>query len=260
MLKHPRIREVKFPRLRHGVSGGAAMPVEVLNQWEEITGKPIYEGYGLTETTVSLCINRPEMKKIGSIGRPYPGVHIKIVDDNDVELPTGEVGELIVKSPNVMLGYLNKPEETAEAMRNGWFHTGDLGYVDEDGYLFIVDRKKDMIIKGGFNIYPREIEEVIYALPEVAEAAVIGIYDEAKGELVRACIAFKPGKSLSEDEVRNHLANNLAKYKLPNDYVFLDELPKGPTGKLLKRELRGRWEQWNKDRLRPQKAEAAASS
>ncbi len=259
MLKHPMIHDVQFPQLRHGVSGGAAMPVEVLSQWEEVTGTPIYEGYGLTETTVSVSINRPEKRKVGSIGRPYPGVEVKLVDEDGNEVPQGEVGEIAVKAPNVMLGYLNKPKATAEAIRDGWFHTGDLGHADEDGFLFIVDRKKDMIIKGGFNIYPREIEEVIYALPEVAEAAVIGIFDEAKGELVRACIAFKPDQSVAEEDVRAHIGEHLARYKHPNDYVFLDELPKGPTGKILKRELRDRWAQWNKDRVEERKAEAPVS-
>ena len=159
-----------------------------------------------------------------------------------------------------MRGYLNKPEATAEAMRNGYFHTGDLGYRDEEGFHYIVDRKKDMIIKGGFNIYPREIEEVIYQLPQVAEAAVIGTFDEAKGEQIVACVAFKPEQSLSEEEVHAHLETNLAKYKLPQEYVITAELPKGPTGKILKRELRDQWHQWNADRVKQDDASTPAAS
>jgi long-chain acyl-CoA synthetase len=250
LLKHPRLAELKSARLRYCISGGAAMPIEVLTKFEKVTGVPIYEGFGLTETTVSVSINRPENRKVGSIGLPFAGVEMKIFDDNDNELPCGEVGEVVVRAPNVMLGYLNKPEETAEALRGGWFHTGDLGYRDEDGFFYIVDRKKDMIIKGGFNIYPREIEEVLFQLPQVAEAAVLGAFDEAKGEHIVAVIAFKPGQQLAQAEIMAHLEKNLAKYKWPQEIVFRPELPKGPTGKILKRELRKQWDQWNRDRVR----------
>ncbi len=251
LLKHPDVAKIKGSRLRYCVSGGAAMPLEVMSQFEKTTDVPIYEGFGLTETTVSVSINTPTVRKIGSIGRPFAAVQMTVVDDTDNEVPVGEVGEIVVKAPNVMLGYLNKPEETAEALRGGWFHTGDMGYRDEEGFFFIVDRKKDMIIKGGFNIYPREIEEVIYQLPQVAEAAVIGIFDEVKGENIRACIALKPNQTLTAESVAAHLEQSLAKYKLPQEYVFLSELPKGPTGKILKRDLRQQNEQWNRDRMRP---------
>lgn len=260
LLKHPKIAELKFPKLRYCISGGAAMPVEVLAQFEKLAGVPIYEGFGLTETTVSVCINRPESRKIGSIGLPFEGVEMKIFDDNDKEVADGEVGEVVIRAPNVMLGYLNKPEETAEALKNGWFHTGDLGYRDEDGFFYIVDRKKDMIIKGGFNVYPREIEEVLFALPQVAEAAVIGAWDEAKGEHIVAVISFKPGQQLSEADILDHLQKNLAKYKWPQEVVFRPELPKGPTGKILKRELRNQWTQWNRDRTKSDPHAVAASS
>ena len=249
ILKHPKIQELKFPKLRHCVVGGAPMPLEVITEFEKITGVTVYEGFGLTETTVSVCINRPDRRKIGSIGIPYDEVDMKVVDDDDNELPPGKMGEIIVRAPNVMLGYLNKPEATAEAMRNGYFHTGDIGHRDEEGFFYIVDRKKDMIIKGGFNIYPREIEEIIYQLRQVAEAAVIGTFDEAKGEQIVACIAFKPDQSLTEEEVHAHLEKNLAKYKLPQEYVITSELPKGPTGKILKRELRAQWHQWSAERV-----------
>lgn len=249
ILKHPKIKELKFPQLRVCFTGGAAMPVEVLQQFEKITGATVYEGFGMTETTVSVTLNRKDRRKIGSIGLPFHGVSMKIVDDDGREVRHGEVGEIIVKAANVMLGYLNKPEATAETLKNGWLYTGDLGYRDDDGFFYIVDRKKDMIIKGGYNIYPREIEEVLYQLPAVAEAAVLGVFDQAKGEHVRACVALKPNQQLTEDQVREHLEANLAKYKLPQEYVFLPELPKGPTGKILKRELAQKGERWNKDRV-----------
>ncbi len=250
ILKHPEVGKLKFPNLRMSISGGAAMPVDVMRQFEEAFGVTICEGYGLTETTVSCCCNRPNRpRKAGSIGQPLRGVEMKVVDDNGVEVANGEIGEIIIKAPNVMMGYHKKPDATAEAIKDGWFHSGDLGYRDDENYFFIVDRKKDMIIKGGYNIYPREIEEVIYQLPQVAEAAVVGVFDEAKGETVRAIIALKPGQILSEEMVMSHLDKNLAKYKLPQDVLFMDELPKGPTGKILKREIVKNWAQWNKDRV-----------
>ncbi|MBI3737143.1 long-chain fatty acid--CoA ligase [Candidatus Sumerlaeota bacterium] len=249
ILKHPEAGKIKFPHLRMCVSGGAAMPVDVMRQFEEAFGVPICEGYGLTETTVSVCCNRTDRpRKPGSIGQPYDEVQMKVVDDQGNEVPNGQIGEIAVKAPNVMSGYHNKPEATAEAIKEGWLHTGDLGYRDDENYFFIVDRKKDMIIKGGYNIYPREIEEVIYQLPQVAEAAVVGVYDEAKGETVRAVVALKPGQILTEEALAAYLDSNLAKYKLPQDYLFMDELPKGPTGKILKREIIKNWAQWNKDR------------
>ena len=230
--------DVRFPNLRYAVSGGSAMPVEVLHSFEDKFQVPIYEGYGLTETTVSVCCNREGAKKVGSVGKPFPAVQLKIVDDQGNEVAPKALGEIIVKGPNIMQGYLNRPEATAESIQSGWLHTGDIGYVDEEGFVFIVDRKKDMIIKGGYNIYPREIEEVLYQMPQVAEAAVVGIHDEAKGEQVRAVISVRPGTELDEVTVQEYLSQNLAKYKLPAEYKFVQELPKGPTGKILKRELR----------------------
>ncbi len=238
LMKHPDIATLRFPKLRYCISGGAAMPVEVMRSFEHKFQVPIYEGYGLTETTVSVCCNRPSAKREGSVGKPYPAVELEIIDEQGCEVPVGQRGEIVVRGPNLMVGYLNRPEATAEAIVDGWFHTGDIGYVDEDGFVFIVDRKKDMIIKSGYNIYPREIEEVLYQMPQVAEAAVVGVQDEAKGEQVRAVISVRPGEDLSQAQVEDHLRENLAKYKLPSEYVFVAELPKGPTGKILKRELR----------------------
>jgi long-chain acyl-CoA synthetase len=231
-------RDVRFPSLRRCISGGAGMPLDVMHAFESKFGVPIYEGYGLTETTVSVCCNAPDAKRDGSVGKAYPGVQILILDDDRREVPRGERGEVVLKGPNIMRGYLNRPEATSEALSDGWLYTGDIGYLDDDGYLFIVDRKKDLIIKGGYNIYPREIEEVLYQLPGVAEAAVVGVQDDAKGEQVRAVISVKPGADLDQGAIERHLSQNLAKYKLPSEYVFMTELPKGPTGKILKRELR----------------------
>jgi long-chain acyl-CoA synthetase len=249
ILKHLSVHPTKFPKLRVCLTGGAAMPVDVLHQFEKATGCTVYEGYGLTETTVSVCCNRPGDRRIGSIGKPFKKVQMKIIDEQGKEVADGETGEVLIKAPNVMMGYLNKPEATAEAIQDGWFHSGDIGKRDEDGFFYIVDRIKDMIIKGGYNIYPREIEEVIFQLPEIAEAAVVGVFDEAKGEQIRAVVAFKPGKTLAIEVIQKQVAANLAKYKWPLDYIVLDELPKGPTGKILKREIRKNWEQWNRDRV-----------
>jgi long-chain acyl-CoA synthetase len=251
ILKHAELENFSFPRLRYCVSGGAAMPVDVMRQFEEKFDVMITEGFGLTETTVSVTMNRQDARKPGSIGLPFDGVQMKVVDENGAEVPDGEIGEIVIKAPNVMKGYLNKPEATAEAIKDGWFYSGDLGYRDDEGFFYVVDRKKDMIIKGGYNIYPREIEEVLYQLPQVAEAAVVGIFDEAKGEAVRAVVSFKPGQSLSEEAIRSHVEANLAKYKWPQDYMIVPELPKGPTGKILKREIKKNWDQWNRDRVRP---------
>jgi long-chain acyl-CoA synthetase len=237
LLKHS-APDTKFPHLRFCISGGSAMPVEVLHSFEDKFQVPIFEGYGMTETTVSVCCNRPDAKKVGSVGKPFSQVQLKILDDAGNEVPAKALGEICVRGPNIMQRYLNRPEATAETIVDGWLHTGDIGYVDEEGFVFIVDRKKDMIIKGGYNIYPREIEEVLYQMPQIAEAAVVGIKDEAKGEQVRAVISVRPGAELDEDAIEKYLSQNLAKYKLPAEYVFVNELPKGPTGKILKRELR----------------------
>jgi long-chain acyl-CoA synthetase len=252
ILKQAEVQDLTFPKLRTCISGGAAMPVDVMRQFEEKFDVPIIEGFGLTETTVSVTMNRPDNRKPGSIGLPFEGVEIRVVDEQGADVPNGEIGEIIIKAPNVMKGYLNKPEATAEAIKDGWFYSGDLGYRDDEGFFYIVDRKKDMIIKGGYNIYPREIEEVLFQLPQVAEAAVVGIFDQAKGEAVRAVVSLKPGQTLEEEAIRSHIEANLAKYKWPQDYMIIPELPKGPTGKILKREIKKNWDQWNKDRVKPE--------
>jgi long-chain acyl-CoA synthetase len=177
-------------------------------------------------------------RKPGSVGLALPGVQIKIFDDHDRELGPNEIGEIVVRGKNVMLGYYNRPDETAEAMRAGWFHTGDIGKIDEDGYIYILDRKKDMIIVGGINLYPREVEELLYRHPKVAEAAVIGVPDPLRGEAPKALIVLRPGQQATGSEILNYLRPHLANFKLPRSVEFCESLPKSMTGKILKRELR----------------------
>ncbi len=238
MLNHPERERFDASSLRSCMSGGAAMPVEVMRGFEQAFGCEIYEGYGLSETSPVACSNRPgEQRKPGSIGLPIEGVEMMVVDGEDRELPPGEVGEIVIRGHNVMKGYWERPDATAEAIRDGWFHSGDLARRDDDGCFFIVDRKKDLIIRSGYNVYPREVEEVLYEHPAVLEAAVVGIPDEALGEEVAAAVVARPGHELSAEQVSEHVRAQLAAYKYPRLVWFVDELPKGPTGKILKREL-----------------------
>jgi long-chain acyl-CoA synthetase len=214
------------------------MPVEVLRGFEEAFDCKVLEGYGLSETSPIASFNHPDReRKPGSVGTPVDGVEMKVVDEDDNDVPQGKVGEIVIRGHNVMKGYWRKPEATAEAMRDGWFHTGDMAKIDEDGYFFIVDRKKDMIIRGGYNVYPREIEEVLYEHPAVREAAVVGVPDERMGEEVGAAVALKEGADASAEEIRDYVKGQVAAYKYPRRVWFVDELPKGPTGKILKREI-----------------------
>ncbi|MGH3176678.1 MAG: long-chain-fatty-acid--CoA ligase [Streptosporangiaceae bacterium] len=224
--------------LRMCISGGAALPVEVLRGFEEAFGVPVLEGYGLSETSPVASFNLPgRERKPGSIGTPIRDVQMRIVDGEDHEVPQEEVGEIVIRGPNVMKGYWHRPEATAEAVRDGWFHTGDLARVDSDGYFYIVDRKKDMIIRGGYNVYPREIEEVLYEHPAVAEAAVIGVPHPALGEEVGAAVALKPGAVITAAELRDYVKGQVAAYKYPRRVWIMDALPKGPTGKIVKRDI-----------------------
>ena len=229
--------------LRVGVSGGAAIPGEVIRAFEEkFPGCVVLEGYGLSESTSTTTFNvNAEQRKVLSIGKPVWGVQVEVVDDDGKPLPPGEehVGEIVIRGHNIMKGYYNKPEETAEAFKGGWFHTGDLAYRDDDGYLFIVDRKKDLVIRGGYNVYPREIEEVLFGHEAIAEAAVIGKPDDKLGEEVVAIVALKQGADVTQDDVIAYCKERLAAYKYPREVRIVDELPKGPTGKILKKELRG---------------------
>jgi long-chain acyl-CoA synthetase len=239
MLHSDRKDEVDVSCLRLCVSGGSAMPGEVLRAFEDQFGCQVLEGYGLSETSPVASFNHPDReRKVGSIGTPIEGVEMRVVDENRQEVPQGEVGEIAIRGHNVMKGYWNRPDATAEAIDGeGWFYTGDMAYVDEEGYFFIVDRKKDLIIRGGYNVYPREVEEVLYEHPAVAECAVVGVPDEKMGEEIGAAVVVKPGEDASEDDLREYVKEQLAGYKYPRRVWFEDELPKGPTGKILKREI-----------------------
>jgi long-chain acyl-CoA synthetase len=239
LLHHPDGDQYDVSSLRYALTGGAAMPVEVMNAFEERFPVKILEGYGLSETSPVASFNMLDKpRKVGSIGYPVWGVEMAILDENDQPVPDGERGEICIRGHNIMTGYWKKPEATAETMKNGWFHSGDIGVRDENGAYAIVDRVKDMIIRGGYNVYPREIEEVLYAHPAITEAAVIGIPHEEYGEEVKAVVVLGAGHTLTEAEVIAYTREHLAAYKYPRSVAFLDTLPKGPTGKILKRELR----------------------
>lgn len=238
LIHQPDRADYDTSSLRLCISGGAALPVEVLRGFEEAFGVPVLEGYGLSETSPVASFNLPgRERKPGSIGTPIRDVQMGVVDGEDHEVPQGEVGEIVIRGPNVMKGYWQRPEATAEALAGGWFHTGDLARVDEEGYFFIVDRKKDLIIRGGYNIYPREIEEVLYEHPAVAEAAVIGLPHPALGEEVGAAVALKPGAVATPEELRDYVKGQVAAYKYPRHVWIMDALPKGATGKIQKRDI-----------------------
>jgi long-chain acyl-CoA synthetase len=238
MLHAPGRDQYDLSSLQLCASGGAAMPVELMRSFEAAFDCKILEGYGLSETSPVASFNHPDReRKPGSIGTPIRGVEMKIVDENDRELPGGEIGEIVIRGHDVMKGYWGRPDATVAAIRDGWFHSGDLGRIDDDGYFFIVDRKKDMIIRNGFNVYPREIEEVLYAHPGVREAAVIGIPDDQLGEEIGAAISLKEGDPTTPEELREFVKQQVAAYKYPRRIWIVDELPKGPTGKILKREI-----------------------
>jgi long-chain acyl-CoA synthetase len=224
--------------LRMAVSGGASLPVEVLRGVEQAFGLRLLEGYGLSETSPVASFNHPDRpSKHGSVGTPIRGVEFGLRDENDREVAEGEIGEIVIRGENVMKGYWNQPEATAEAMRGGWFHSGDLARRDEDGFYFIVDRKKDMIIRNGYKVFPREVEEILYAHPAVAEAAVFAVPDAMCGEEVAALVTLKEGASASDDELRDYVKGQIAAYKYPR-IVRFGPIPKGPTGKILKREIK----------------------
>jgi len=225
--------------LRVCVSGGAPMPLEVLRGFEDAFKVRILEGYGLSETAPVLSFNQVHRpSKPGTVGLPIFGVEIRCVDEKDRPLPAGVRGEVVARGPNVMKGYYGRPAETAEALRGGWFHTGDIGVIDDEGYLTIVDRKKDMILRGGFNVYPREIEEVLMTHPAVALCAVVGVPDERLGEEIKAFVVRRPSATTSEAELIAWTREQVAAYKYPRHVEFRDSLPTGATGKILKRDLR----------------------
>lgn len=253
LLDHGEVRpDLAFEHLRICLTGGAAMNSDVLARFEARFGVPILEGYGLTETTVSLCSNAmpASNRRIGSVGRPYAGVECRVVDDQGRDLPTGQVGELWFRGCNVMLGYLNRPDDTAQVLAQGWLRSGDLGRLDADGFCYIVGRKKDLIIKSGYNIVPLEVEEAIRTSDLVKDACVVGIPDPVRGERILAAIILThPG---AEDEARRQIAQTLgallSKYKHPNELWFVDQFPLGPSGKVLKTAIRQSWLQLQTDK------------
>ena len=246
LLHHPRVLECGLEQVRHFNSGGAPCPLEVLEEFERRIGRPLTEGYGLSETSpVTHSTTQLGLRKLGTVGLPVPDTDLKIVDveTGDLELPFGEAGELCIAGPQVMQGYWNKPDETAHALRTDaggriWFHTGDVAVIDEDGFTSIVQRKKDMIIVDGFNVYPSEVESVLYQHPAVRLAAVIGIPDTYHGETVKACVALKPGATATADEIIAHCRTGLTDYKVPRIVEIRDTLPTSAVGKILYRVLR----------------------
>jgi long-chain acyl-CoA synthetase len=238
MLHQPDAADRDMSSLRLCVSGGSAMPVEVMRSFENTFGCIVLEGYGLSETSPVASFNHPHAeRKPGSIGTPIRGVEMRLVDDDGKDVAAAEVGEIAIRGENVMKGYWQRPEDTAKAIPDGWFRTGDLARLDEEGYFFIVDRKKEMIIRGGYNVYPREIEEALYEHPAVAEAACIGISHPDLGEEVAAAVALKPGASAEPDELKAFVKERVAAYKYPRHLWLVDSLPKGPTGKILRRSV-----------------------
>jgi len=241
MLNHPDLKKTDMSCIRGAFSGSAPLPVEVIHEFERITGAVIVEGFGLTETTPVTHINPfGGVRKVGSIGVPISDTECRIVslDDGVTDMPIGEPGELIIKGPQVMKGYKDMPDETANTLRNGWCYTGDIAKIDEDGYFYIVDRKKDMIISGGFNIYPRDIDEVFYEHPKVQEACAIGIPDPRRGENVKVFVVLREGQTATQEELIEYCKTKLAAYKLPTEIEFRKELPKTNVGKILRKQLR----------------------
>ena len=242
ILNHPNLNQYDLSSLKTLASAGAPLPPQVAEEWEKRVKIPIYEGYGCTEALFSLSNRATKGRpKYGSIGRLYrKSDTVKIIDKDRKEVSRGKEGEIVVKGPTVMKGYWNKPEETTEMLRDGWFHTGDLGYMDEDGYIWLTERKKDLIIRGGENIYPREVEDVLYKHPCVFEAGVIGVPDPTFGDEVRAFVALKPGTSVTEEELISFCKQNMPSYKTPKSIQILESLPKSAIGKILRKDLKQR--------------------
>ncbi len=241
IINHPHVRDYNISSIKVCSSGSAPMPVEALKRFEEMTGGKISEGYGLTEASPVTHSNPfAGLRKIGSIGLPRPDTEAKIVDleAGDQDLPPGKEGELCIRGPQVMPGYWNRPEETEKTLRNGWLHTGDIARMDEQGYFTIVDRKKDLILCSGYNVYPREIEEVLYQHPKVQEACVLGVPDPYRGETVKAFVVLKEGKEASAEEIIEYCRATMARYKVPTTIAFRKELPRSHVGKVLKKFLR----------------------
>jgi long-chain acyl-CoA synthetase len=239
LINHPRIHKYHLKSIDACISGSAPLPVEVQDRFEQLTGGRLVEGYGLTETSPVTHTNLIwDRKKSSTIGLPWPDTECRIVSmETGEELAPGLIGELQIRGPQVMKGYWNRPEETAQVIKDGWLSTGDMAKMDDDGYFYIVDRRKDLIIAGGFNIYPREVEEVLYEHPAVDEAVVIGVPDDYRGETTKAYVVVKKGMSVTSSELDKHCRENLANFKVPRLYEFRDELPKSAIGKILRRVL-----------------------
>lgn len=240
LLNHPDIAKYDLSSINACISGSASLPLEVQEQFEKITGGKLVEGYGLSETSpvthANFIWDQPRVK--GSVGLPWPDTDSAILSlESNEELPPNEIGEIAIKGPQVMKGYWNRPDETEKTFKNGWLLTGDLGYMDEQGFFYVVERKKDTIIAGGFNIYPREVEEVLYEHEAIQEVVVAGIPDPYRGETVKAYVVLKKNAKVTEEELNEFARKNLASYKVPRSYEFRDELPKTTIGKILRRVL-----------------------
>ncbi len=242
IYSHPDAKKYDVTSLKLSIAGAMALPPEVTRKYEKVTDSIIIEGFGLSESSPVTHANPldKDKRKIGSIGLPFPSTDSKIVDleDKSKDLPIGEIGELAVKGPQIMLGYHNRPEETADVLKDGWLFTGDIAKMDEEGWTYIVDRKKDMINASGYKVWPNEVEEVLFEHPKIREAAVIGIPDETRGETVKAFIVLEPGQTATIDELRAFAKDKMAVYKVPTEIQFVDDLPKTQVGKILRRELR----------------------
>lgn len=242
IYSHPDAKKYDLTSLKLSIAGAMALPPEVTRKYEEATDSIIIEGFGLSESSPVTHANPldKDKRKVGSIGLPFPSTDSKIVDleDKTKDLPIGEIGELAVKGPQIMLGYHNRPEETADVLKDGWLFTGDIAKMDEEGWTYIVDRKKDMINASGYKVWPNEVEEVLFEHPKIREAAVIGIPDETRGETVKAFIVLEPGQTATVDELRAFAKEKMAVYKVPTEIQFVDDLPKTQVGKILRRELR----------------------
>ncbi len=241
LLNHPDLAKFDISSIKGCFSGAAPLPVEVIKEFESKTGSQICEGYGLSETSPVVTINPWGGKtKVGSIGLPIADTEIRIVDleEGTKDMPQGQPGEVIIRGPQVTSGYYKMPDETAKTVKDGWLFTGDIGTMDNDGYFYIVDRKKDMIIAGGYNIYPRDIDEVLFEHPKILEACAIGVPDSYRGETVKAFVVLKPGETMTAEEVMEYCKEKLAKYKVPTMVEFIDTLPKSGVGKILRKELR----------------------
>ncbi len=239
VINHPDVHKFDLSSVKICISGAASLPVEVQERFESITGGTLIEGYGLTETSpVTHANNLWEKRKVGSVGIPFPDTEARIVHpESGEDMAQGEIGELIVRGPQVMKGYWQQQEETDKALRGGWLYTGDLARMDDEGFFYILDRRKDLIIAGGYNVYPREVEEVLFEHPDVEEAVVAGVVDSYRGETVKAYIILKEGSSANEEELQRWCKEKLAVYKVPKIYEFRDTFPKTLVGKVLRRKL-----------------------